>query len=141
LNSYQRGEWAEKKAEDFLKNFGLKVIERRFKCPFGEVDLIAQHHSLLVAIEVKYRKRQRAAIESISAKQQRRIIDALNYFISQRPQVSLGLISGSVAGDSLLGGELSKDLSAFVNMRIDVVVLSDNCKPLYIKNAWQDGWF
>jgi len=49
------GREGEKRAEKFLLSKGYKVIERNFKTPFGEIDLIAYAGKVLVFIEVKAR--------------------------------------------------------------------------------------
>ena len=36
-----------------LKKLGYKILERNYRCPLGEVDLIAMHKGDLVLIEVK----------------------------------------------------------------------------------------
>ena len=38
-----------------LKKLGYKILERNYRCPLGEVDLIAMHKGDLVFIEVKSR--------------------------------------------------------------------------------------
>lgn len=43
----------EKLARDFLENRGYKIIETNYRCPEGEVDIIAGHDDYLVFIEVR----------------------------------------------------------------------------------------
>ena len=49
------GREGEERAEKFLRSVGYKVIERNFKTPFGEIDLIAYKKKVLVFIEVRAR--------------------------------------------------------------------------------------
>lgn len=50
------GSFGETKAIDFLKNHGYRVIERNFKKPQGDIDIVAIENNTLVFIEVKTRK-------------------------------------------------------------------------------------
>lgn len=43
-------------AEAFLKNNGYRIVETNYRCPFGEIDIIARDQEELVFIEVKTRK-------------------------------------------------------------------------------------
>jgi putative endonuclease len=56
LNSRQSGARWEKAAESFLRNHGLKLLQRNFTSRFGEIDLIMEDEKTLVFVEVKYRK-------------------------------------------------------------------------------------
>jgi len=49
------GRWGEKIAAGFLDKKGYMVIERNFRTPYGEIDLIAQDGAMLVFVEVKTR--------------------------------------------------------------------------------------
>lgn len=43
-------------AEAFLKKNGYRIVETNYRCPFGEIDIIARDQEELVFIEVKTRK-------------------------------------------------------------------------------------
>ncbi|MCM1438610.1 MAG: YraN family protein [Roseburia sp.] len=45
----------EGKAARYLKKCGYKILKRNFKCPFGEVDIIARKDDVTAFIEVKAR--------------------------------------------------------------------------------------
>lgn len=49
------GNAAEELACAFLQKKGLKLIERNFRCTYGEIDLIMQDGKTLVFIEVRLR--------------------------------------------------------------------------------------
>ena len=46
----------EKLAQDFLKKQGYRVIETNYRCPEGEIDIIAKHKDSLVFIEVRTKR-------------------------------------------------------------------------------------
>src|SRR3972149_5966342 len=43
----------EKLAKDFLKKRGYRILETNFRCPEGEIDIVAKHKDFLVFIEVR----------------------------------------------------------------------------------------
>ncbi|MBP3284053.1 MAG: YraN family protein [Clostridia bacterium] len=49
------GNFGEDAAEKFLKRQGYKILERNYRCRFGEVDLVALEDGCLVFVEVKTR--------------------------------------------------------------------------------------
>ena len=49
------GAWGEERACELLKKNGLKIVERNYRCPSGEVDIIARDSKTLVFVEVKTR--------------------------------------------------------------------------------------
>ncbi len=51
----QRGLWGEKTAACYLKKKGFKILVHRYRCKFGEIDLVARQDETLVFIEVKTR--------------------------------------------------------------------------------------
>ena len=46
----------EKLARDFLKKRGYHIIETNYRCPHGEIDIIAKHKDSLVFIEVRAKR-------------------------------------------------------------------------------------
>ena len=46
----------EKLAKDFLKKRGYRILETNYRCPEGEIDIIARHKDSLVFIEVRTKK-------------------------------------------------------------------------------------
>jgi len=79
------GRWAEDLVALYLRCCGYKIISKRKKTPFGEIDLIARKGKMIVFIEVKYRKRKEALMDSLTPKAQARITKAADYIISRTP--------------------------------------------------------
>lgn len=50
------GERGEDAAEAFLKRAGMTVVERNWRCPSGEIDIVALDADSLVLCEVKTRR-------------------------------------------------------------------------------------
>ena len=50
------GSLGEKLARDFLGNNGYHILETNYRCPAGEVDIIARYEDTLVFIEVRTKK-------------------------------------------------------------------------------------
>ena len=46
----------EKLAKDFLKKRGYHIWETNYRCPEGEIDIVAKHKDSLVFIEVRTKK-------------------------------------------------------------------------------------
>lgn len=43
----------EQLAKDFLKKKGYRILETNYRCPEGEIDIIARQHDSLVFVEVR----------------------------------------------------------------------------------------
>jgi putative endonuclease len=50
------GKWGEDLALQKVKKLGYRCIARNYRCPLGEVDLIARDGDTLVFVEIKTRK-------------------------------------------------------------------------------------
>ncbi len=50
-----RGEQAEALAADFLRDRGLIIVAKNYRCRFGEIDLIAREGNTVVFVEVRHR--------------------------------------------------------------------------------------
>jgi len=46
----------EKLAGDFLKKRGYRIYETNYRCPEGEIDIVARHKDSLVFIEVRTKR-------------------------------------------------------------------------------------
>ena len=76
------GKFGEKLAMKKIKRLGYRCIERNYRCPLGEVDIIARDGDCLVFVEVrtKTNKDFGRPEESITeAKKRRLVATALNY--------------------------------------------------------------
>lgn len=53
------GRWGEDLVATYLVDQGMVIVERNWRCPIGEIDIVAQHGRTLVLVEVKTRTTQR----------------------------------------------------------------------------------
>jgi putative endonuclease len=50
------GKEGEDLAADYLVDAGFKIVERNYRCVFGEIDIVAKEGETLVFVEVKSRR-------------------------------------------------------------------------------------
>lgn len=82
-----RGRNFEEKALRFLRQQGLQLITRNFRCRLGEIDLIMLDARCLVVVEVRYRNDNRFASAALSVdrhKQAKLLRTAAVFLSSQR---------------------------------------------------------
>ena len=86
MNKRKTGAVYEEKAAAYLKEKGYHILEKNYRCPLGEIDLIAEESGYLVFIEVKYRRTSRLGTgeEAVNAKKQRRILGAAKWYLMER---------------------------------------------------------
>lgn len=111
--AYLKGRAAEWIAAIYLRLAGYQIIERGFRKPVGEIDIIARKKNTLIAVEVKQRMSLEKALHAIHGKQRRRISRAMEYFISTHPEFSA------------------------YDIRFDVLLITSFLKkPVHLQNAW-----
>lgn len=107
-----RGERSEHLAHQYLIKQGLHLIEKNYRCKYGELDLIMRDGETLVIVEVRFRKSNKygSAEESITQIKQSRIIATTQHYL-----------------------HLTKSNSA---IRFDVIAMSRDDDINWIKNAF-----
>jgi len=80
-----RGAAAEELAAVFLEGQGLRIVERNYRCRFGEIDLVARSGAVLVFVEVRARKSEAfgGAAGSITAAKRRRLVAAARHYLAK----------------------------------------------------------
>ena len=94
---------------------GYRVLERRFRTPVGEIDIIARRGPVLALIEVKARASVADAMVSVSSRQRQRIARAGLVFQQKRPDMA------------------NKDL------RFDVMLVTPGHRPHHLIDAWRES--
>ncbi len=82
LEKKKLGKTGEDRAARFLEKQGYKILERNYRAPYGEIDLIALHRAELVFVEVKTRTSDAFGAPELAVnprKQQRMVKAALGY--------------------------------------------------------------
>ena len=74
----------EKAAEEFLRRQRYRIVERNYRCPVGEVDLIALDGKTVVFVEVKTRKGAGfgSPLEAVNPRKQAQVSRAAQYFLT-----------------------------------------------------------
>src|SRR6266513_3021200 len=67
---------AESRAAAFLMAKGYRILEKRFRTRYGEIDIVARRRNLVAFIEVKARASLEEAAYAVTARQQVRIVAA-----------------------------------------------------------------
>jgi putative endonuclease len=110
--AFHTGISAESRAAALLIAKGFRILSRRWRCPVGEIDIVARRRSLLVFVEVKARERDDDAAESFTPRQQRRIAAAAEAWLAvHRPE-------------------------GIVDMRFDAMLVSRGRMPRHITAAF-----
>jgi putative endonuclease len=86
LAAFQTGLSAESRAAAFLMVKGYRILAKRFRTPYGEIDIVARRGNLLAFIEVKARASLDEAAYAVTPRQQRRIIDAAQAWLMTHPE-------------------------------------------------------
>lgn len=78
----------EQYARDHLLRSGLTLITENFHSRFGEIDLIMSEQSMLVIVEVRYRRAAvgPGAVESVDTHKQRKLMRATQFFLLRQPR-------------------------------------------------------
>ena len=84
-NRRSLGDQGEDLAAAFLKKQGYRILERNYRTPLGEIDLIGRHRGALVFIEVKTRRSSRfgSPQEAVHPAKQERLRNLAAYYLQQ----------------------------------------------------------
>ncbi|MBT3765301.1 MAG: YraN family protein [Rhodospirillaceae bacterium] len=113
--AWQRGRFAETICAWVLRLKGYRILARGFRVPVGEIDIIARRGRLLVFVEVKARRSQTEAAESLSFRQRERITRAAQAYIAKFPGLS------------------------DMDMRFDAMLIVPGSWPRHLTDAWREG--
>jgi len=100
-----KGSKAEDLAATWLQRRGLRLVERNWRCRFGELDLILRDGATLVIAEVRLRSSRRygGAAASIDRHKQKKLIAAAQLYLCRQPsspcRFDVVLMSDAEGGD------------------------------------------
>jgi putative endonuclease len=87
MRRIKTGKQGETLAAAYLEKAGYQIIERNYRCLFGEMDLVARDGRTVVFVEVKSRKSDRFGVPQLSVglqKQKKLSQIALHYLEQKR---------------------------------------------------------
>jgi putative endonuclease len=110
--AFRLGVSAESRAALLLMAKGYRIAARRWKTPFGEIDIVARRRRTLAFVEVKACETADEAAEAVTERSKQRIVAAAELWLAHHP------------GD---GGR---------DIRFDVMLVSPGKIPRHIVNAF-----
>lgn len=84
--AFNTGLSAESRAAAMLLAKGYRILARRFRTPYGEIDIVARKRSLIAFVEVKARATLDEAAYAVTPRQQARISDAASAWLQAHPE-------------------------------------------------------
>jgi putative endonuclease len=96
-----------------LRLRGWRIVAHRWRCPSGEIDILARRGGVLAVIEVKSRAEMDAAAAALPPRQRRRIARAAEAFLLSRPDL------------------------ARLDVRFDVMLVAGYRAPRHWHGAWR----
>lgn len=84
--AFRTGLSAESRAAAYLIAKGYRILAKRFRTPYGEIDLVARRRSLIAFVEVKARANLDDAAWAVTPHQQQRIINAAQAWLMAHPE-------------------------------------------------------
>jgi len=98
----------------FLRLKFYQILQKNYKTPVGEIDIIAKKTNSIIFIEVKTRAEKTYLAQALEAVNKRRISKAANFYLTKNPHL------------------------ADYNFRFDVIFLAPNALPYHIKGAFDN---
>lgn len=86
LSRKELGNLSESLAAEHLTNAGLKLVMRNYRCPKGEIDIIARDGDQLVFVEVRSKTSQVMgwAEESIDSRKRQKLRNCATYYVMEQ---------------------------------------------------------
>jgi len=113
LAAFGPGISAKSRAAAWLIAHGYRILARRWKCPLGEIDIVAARRHTLIFVEVKARASLDEVAEFVTEQQKRRIAAAAEVWLADNP------------------------LQAFRDIRFDAILVAPGKLPRHIPAAFE----
>jgi putative endonuclease len=110
--AFRLGLSAESRAAMLLMAKGYRIAARRYKTPFGEIDIVARRRNTLVFVEVKARETVDDAALAVTERGKRRILGAAEAWLAHHSGDAQRLI------------------------RFDVILVTPGKMPRHLANAF-----
>ena len=84
MDRKELGTFGERKAADYLRRKGYRIVDSNYSCRFGEIDIVASRDGYIVFVEVKLRKNAdfAEAREFVNYSKQQRIIKTAQLWLT-----------------------------------------------------------
>jgi putative endonuclease len=112
VTAFKRGLSAESRAAMLLIAKAYRILARRWKTPFGEIDIVARRRHTLVFVEVKARATVDQAMEAVTERSRQRIVSAAELWLANHPDDGIG------------------------DVRFDIIIVTPGKLPQHIPNAF-----
>jgi putative endonuclease len=86
IAAFRTGLSAESRAAAWLMAKGYRILAKRFRTPYGEIDIVARRRNLIAFVEVKARASLDEAAYAVTARQQQRIVNAAQAWLMAHPE-------------------------------------------------------
>jgi putative endonuclease len=113
LRAERRGRFGEFLCRWHLRLRGWQIVASHWRCPSGEIDILARRGGVLAIVEVKSRRNINTAAEAILPRQRRRIARAASAFLMTRPDL------------------------ATLTLRFDVMLVAPLRPPRHLAGMWR----
>lgn len=86
MSKISTGKEGEQIALTYLKKHGYRICETNFRCPLGEIDIIAREKSELVFVEVKTRKSDELGYpeQAVGPRKQRKMSQLALWYLQEK---------------------------------------------------------
>ena len=106
LNTRAIGANLEELTSDYLKDKGVEIVERNYRCRQGEIDIIGRDGKYLCFMEVKFRSSDRYGngLDAVDFKKQKKICSVAKFYLYSKYKsfdipVRMDVIAISLNGD------------------------------------------
>lgn len=109
--SIEIGAIAESLACSYLQQQGLVLLERNYRAPHGELDLIMQDQKYMVFVEVRFRRNHRfgSGADTVSGAKQDKLLKTALYYLQRHPRLAKQPLRFDVVSISAIDGQSNVD--------------------------------
>lgn len=104
------GKFGERLAADYLRRHGYSIRETNYRCPVGEIDIVANEGECLVFVEVRTRRGRELGLpeESITPAKQAKLVEVAQTYLQERGENATDWHIDVVAVELTPGGRLRR---------------------------------
>jgi putative endonuclease len=136
IEAFHRGLSAESRAALLLIAKAYRILARRWKTPFGEIDIVARRRGVLVFVEVKARASIDEALEAVTERTKQRILGAAELWLARHPKDANGDIRFDVIVVTPAQCHVTSSMLSMSQVNCKV-----NCKRAFCsQRAWTRSW-